>query len=295
MHLCYVDESGTPELPGTSNHYVLAGLALPIWEWREADAQVNRIAIRYDLSGKEIHTAWLLRNYPEQDRIGNFINLNRDERRNAVLRERAATLLRTRTLHRAKALAQQKKTYKGTEDYIHLTRQERADFILDVAYLIRSWKFASLFAECIDKTYFLSLNNLPHSVDEQAFEQLISRFERFLHRTSSAIKDKGMVLHDNNQTVARKHTDLMRRFHERGTLWTTISRIIETPLFVDSKLTSMVQMADLCSYALRRYLENDDTNLFDIIFDRADKVTNRTVGVRHFGSRNCQCKICASH
>lgn len=87
----------------------------------------------------------------------------------------------------------------------------------------------------------------------------------------------------------------MRRFHSNGTLWTSITRIIETPLFVDSKLTSMVQMADLCSYAIRRYLENREDQLINIISDRFDKVSNRVVGVRHFGQRNCNCLICAKH
>ncbi len=33
----------------------------------------------------------------------------------------------------------------------------------------------------------------------------------------------------------------------------------------------MVQIADLCSYALRRYLENEESTLFDLVFERADR------------------------
>ena len=87
----------------------------------------------------------------------------------------------------------------------------------------------------------------------------------------------------------------MRDFHKRGTLWTRVDRIIETPLFVDSTLTSMVQIADLCSYALRRYLENGEEGLFGRVFKRADRARSSTVGVRHFTERPCQCEICASH
>ena len=53
----------------------------------------------------------------------------------------------------------------------------------------------------------------------------------------------------------------MKRFHQQGTLWTEIKHIIETPLFVDSQLTSLVQIADPCAYSLRRYLENSETEL----------------------------------
>jgi len=57
----------------------------------------------------------------------------------------------------------------------------------------------------------------------------------------------------------------------------------------------MVQIADLCAYSLRRYLENGEEDLFDHIFKRADRKGNKVVGIRHFASRTCSCKICAAH
>jgi len=86
------------------------------------------------------------------------------------------------------------------------------------------------------------------------------------------------LIHDNNETVAKKHTVLMKKFHASGTLWTNLKNIIETPLFVDSQLTGMVQIADLCAYALRRYLENNETELFDLVFQRADRKGVMVVG-----------------
>lgn len=72
------------------------------------------------------------------------------------------------------------------------------------------------------------------SVDEQAFEQVVSRFEQYLQNISMGKKtNHGLLIHDNNQTVALKHTMLMKDFHNKGTLWTSIKNIIETPLFVD--------------------------------------------------------------
>ena len=88
----------------------------------------------------------------------------------------------------------------------------------------------------------------------------------------------------------------MKKFHKNGTLWVGVKNIIETPLFVNSELTSMVQMADLCSYAIRRYLENSETDLFDEIYKRADRKDSRVVGIRHYTDRTtCSCKICTSH
>ena len=111
-------------------------------------------------------------------------------------------------------------------------------------------------------------------------------------------RSMALQLFDSGQLTlaqAAKLAGLMRNYHQQGTLWTDINRLIETPLFVDSELTRMVQVADLCSYALRRYLENNEEDLFDKIFKRADRFHNTVVGVRHYSDISCGCKICIAH
>lgn len=71
-YLCYIDESGTPEVPGTSSHFVLAGLAIPIERWQDADRQITEILTRYGLADEELHTAWILRSFPEQEKSPRF-------------------------------------------------------------------------------------------------------------------------------------------------------------------------------------------------------------------------------
>ena len=87
----------------------------------------------------------------------------------------------------------------------------------------------------------------------------------------------------------------MAKVQNKGTRWIAVENIIETPLFVDSQLTSMVQLADICSYALRRYLENHEKDLFQLVFERADRKDGAVVGVRHFTGSSCGCHICTSH
>jgi hypothetical protein len=167
---------------------------------------------------------------------------------------------------------------------------------MDIARCISNWGHSRLFAECIDKIYFDPVR-LKCSVAEQAFEQVVSRFETYLSISSAGTEEHvyGLLIHDANQTVEKKHTALMKKFHQEGTLWTNLTHIIETPLFVDSQLTSMVQIADLCAYALRRYLENGEEKLFDLIFKRADRKDGVAVGIRHFSDPKCKCKICKAH
>lgn len=103
---------------------------------------------------------------------------------------------------------------------------------------------------------------------------------------------QGLLVQDNNETVAKKLTGMMQRFHRQGTRWTSIQQIVETPFFVDSQLTAMVQMADLCGYAIRRYYENNETDLFDRIHSRFDRTPQGIVGIHHFTNPNCACRVC---
>lgn len=298
MYLCYVDESGVSQVPGNTSHYVLAGLSIPIWQWKTCDNDINLIKRRYDIETSEIHTAWILRSYHEQNQIKDFANLSRTERRYQVEMLRKAELIRLQGSGNGKLYQQIKKNYVKTEAYIHLTRDERRKLIRDIAQSISGWRFARLFAECIDKIHF-DVRRAPKPLDEQAFEQVVGRFQRYLINLNLKPSQEqslfGMLIHDNNKTVARRLTALMKSFHKTGTLWGQVTEIIETPLFVDSELTSMVQMSDLCAYALRRYLENGERDIFDLIFKRADRSGTATVGVRHFTNSTCACQICSSH
>ncbi|MGD0655675.1 MAG: DUF3800 domain-containing protein [Thermoguttaceae bacterium] len=296
MYLCYIDESGTSDIPGNTSHFILAGLSIPIWHWKDCDREIEGIKRRYDLVGSEIHVGWILRPYSEQHKISDFESLEYKQRRTQVESFRKSELLRLQKTGKRKQYQQVKKNFRQTSSYIHLSLKERQNLALDIARFISGWGFARLFAECVDKIYFDPART-SQTIDEQSFEQLVSRFEHYLQIMGNIYSKQqyGLLVHDNNQTIAKKHTDLMREFHHKGTFWTEIKGIIETPLFVDSQLTCMVQIADLCAYALRRYLENRETELFDLIFQRADRKDDIVVGVRHYTAPSCACKICLSH
>ena len=218
------------------------------------------------------------------------------QRRYEATAFRTAELLRLQRANNPASLRQTKKNYEKTTCYVHLTYSERRELICRMARSLSGWGFPSLFAEYVNKLHFDPARTLK-MIDEQAFEQIVSRFETFLRAIGPSASQRrfGLLIHDNSETVAKKHTQLMKKFHRSGTLWVNVQNISETPLFVKSQLTSMVQMADLCGYALRRYLENQEEELFDLIFARADRKGNTVVGVRHFTNPACACKICAAH
>lgn len=291
MFLCYLDESGVPELGTGTSHFVLMGFSIQAIHWRSQDGQISAVKQQYGLQNDEIHTGWLTRRYLEQERISDFAAMDWLARRRAVEQERTAALLRTAALKGHSAVAEIRKNYRKTQAYIHLTREERLALLRALADIIRDWGACRLFAEAIDKRAFGAQPPRTPPIEE-AFQQVITRFHRFLEsRGADAIE---LIIQDNNPTASSRLTELMRVFHQRGTMFTQIPQIVETPFFVDSKLTSTVQLADLCAYAARRYFENGETDLFDRIYPRFDRAGQRLVGIRHYtGQAACDCRVCA--
>ncbi len=202
-------------------------------------------------------------------------------------------LIRIAALKNAKALSEAKKNYRKTEPYSHLTIQERHECLKDLCNLIGEWGECRLFADGIDKSSFAGKPPKYPPFDE-AFSQIVTRFEMFLAR--DVVGEKlGLLVQDNNETVAARLTNLMQRFHEQGTMFVNVARIIETPLFVSSSLTGMVQAADVCAYATRRFFENNETDLFDRIYSRFNKAGKKLVGLRHYTKKFCKCRVCAEH
>ena len=294
MYFCYLDESGTPEAAGTS-HFVLVGFAIPSTQWKPLERQIFSIKSGFGLGESEVHTAWMIRRYVEQEGIANFVDLNHAERRTEAQERRDQQLLRIAATKGKKQLKAAKLNYRKTESYLHLTHDERVDVVRKLADCIGVWPDARLFAQVVDKKHLQTLAPRSVSPYEYAFTELIQRFEYFLVNRGQSLKEdlRGIIVQDNNETVAKKLTEVMYRFHRQGTRWTSIQKIVETPFFVDSRLTAMVQIADLCGYSIRRYFENDEEDLLDRIYSRFDRKANRVVGIHHYTNPSCQCRVCA--
>lgn len=126
VYLCYLDESGTTgTTTGDTTHFVLAGISIPIWHWRDADRDVSRVLSRYNLADAELHTAWMLRKYLEQSRIPNFEQLDHGGRRREVNRRRSRELSRLGGSANDGRRNRTRKLHRNTDPYVHLTWFER--------------------------------------------------------------------------------------------------------------------------------------------------------------------------
>lgn len=291
MYIAYLDESGVPENANTS-HFVLLGLAIRAEAWRGKDVSITDLKVRHRLGTAELHAGWMARRFSEQERIAGFDQMGETDRRAAVVKERRIDM-RAAAARSRKAAMDLAKNHRKTEPYIHLTRAERMDALRDMADRIGTWDDAFIFADAQYKAASYP-RITPEKIFDFAFMQVVTRFNTFLVNAG----DFGMLVQDRNDTSADRLTYLMRSFHRDGTEWADeIKQIVETPLFVESALTSMVQLADICSYATRRFFENQETDLFDRIYPRFQRWNQKLVGLRHFTGKDhpCDCRVCIDH
>lgn len=293
MFLLYIDESGVINRhPSQTSHYVMIGMAVHVGTWFALSQRVSDLKKRYALDGNmdtlELHAAWMLRGLHEQALIPSFDQFGRRARYEAILHWRDEHKLNVWPSKPKKEVDREKKAFRRTEPYLHLTRVERDQLYCKALHLVGDHRRGvTLFGQAIDKRH------LPRGVDpaEEAFSRLIKSFEDFLQEHDE--NPWGMLVVDNDQTQSARYTDMVRRFQQQDGFRGGIDRIIESPFFLDSRANSGVQVADLCAYALRRYLENDEDEYFSIIFPKFHRARGGLSGLRHFTASGCSCLICA--
>ena len=131
-----------------------------------------------------------------------------------------------------------------------------------------------LFAAVINKYKLSGTDPVIH-----AFEQLSSRFDLFLKRLyNKGDKQRGLMLFDKSTTEKRIQT-LAREFKYNGHSWGHTHNYAEVPVFLDSKASRLIQLADLIAFALYRHYQHNDSQFFNIIKDCFDSEGGVTHGL----------------
>nr|DAG73922.1 MAG TPA: Protein of unknown function (DUF3800) [Caudoviricetes sp.] len=147
----------------------------------------------------------------------------------------------------------------------------------------------------IEKKYFIS-----HDPVQLAFENLCSRFDIFLgkrnrektSRKGTGSKETGLIIFDKSS----RETSLQKlaiNFRHVGTRWNVTKYLHEVPLFVDSKASRGIQLADHVAYSIFRRYEHGDLNYFNIIQGFFDSDSERIHGLVHkTHDQFCTCPGC---
>lgn len=145
------------------------------------------------------------------------------------------------------------------------TKVEREDMINRALAVLGTQRSAvSLFGIAVEKIHVA-----PRDAVEYAFEEICSRFNLYLKRSNNRIaksgeSQRGLVIMDEMRHEQPLQA-LARHFRVNGTRWGQLRNLAEVPLFVDSRASRLVQLADLVAYAMWRKYEYQDGRFFDPI------------------------------
>lgn len=122
-----------------------------------------------------------------------------------------------------------------------------------------------LFAAVVKKS------SMSDSHVEHAFEQISTRFDMFLKRRYIKHNDpqRGIIIFDKSSTERRIQT-LARDFKYEGHTWGKTKNYAEVPVFLDSKSSRLIQLADLVAFSIFRFYEHNDDSLFSVIAECFD-------------------------
>lgn len=173
-----------------------------------------------------------------------------------------------------------------------LTKDEAKGVLKAVlGVLATSYNSAKAFACVVHKPSYPGRDPL-----QLAFEDLCSRFDRYLSRLhAQGDRQRGMIILDESSHETTLQ-GMARNFRNLGTQWGVVRNLAETPLFVDSKASRCVQLADHVAYAVFRRYHAADTSYFDIIASRFDTDENVMHGLSHKQTKDpsCMCPACMS-
>ena len=130
----------------------------------------------------------------------------------------------------------------------------------------------------------------------KAFEDVTSRFDMYMHRMAADAEEyqRGMIVIDKS-SYETSLQNLTVHFRQEGNRWGSyLKKICEVPLFVDSRVCRLMQLADHIAYAVFRYYNADDMGYFNCIGNRFDENDGVIHGLSHLQRYNphCMCPAC---
>jgi hypothetical protein len=165
----------------------------------------------------------------------------------------------------------------GRSEWRRFPVQDRIRAISDaLAVVAKSHPSNTLFGAAVRKP-----TADPDSAVDIAFEEVCRRFDRYLKRLHRAGQThRGIIVFDK-ATYESDIQSLAIDFRSVGGEWGVINNLCEVPLFLDSKASRLVQLADLVSFAIYRFHERQDSRFVDIVQDRFDVLAGKARGLAY--------------
>lgn len=131
-----------------------------------------------------------------------------------------------------------------------------------------------IFAAVIEQGYSSGKNTIT-----ECFEQIASRFDMYLSRKhQQGDTQRGVAIFDKSSTE-KSIQSLARTFKYSGHSYGKLRNFSEVPLFLDSKSSRLIQLADIVSYSIYRKFAAGDNSLYDLIQHRFDNNNGQIHGL----------------
>jgi len=163
----------------------------------------------------------------------------------------------------------------GRKFWRQFRKSDRETAIKDALKILASSHNSNRVFICVIKKALAS----PRDPVELAFEQLSSRFDHFLMRLhKNGDTQRGIIIFDKS-TYESTIQNLATDFRTIGHSWGVIRNLAEVPLFLDSRASRLIQLADLIAYAAFKKYEKADDQFYSIIESRLDQEGGITHGL----------------
>lgn len=156
--------------------------------------------------------------------------------------------------------------YGGKKGWRQFLKEMRHEAIKDCLRLLAASHPSNRIFACVVNKNSVS----PQDPVEFAFEQLSSRFDYCLTRMhKNNDPQRGIIIFDKS-TYETTIQNLATNFRTIGHTWGVLRNLAEVPLFLDSKASRLIQLADLIAYSIFKAYEQNDRQFYEIISKRLD-------------------------
>jgi hypothetical protein len=171
-------------------------------------------------------------------------------------------------------------------------KQERFEIIKSVLGVAADDRNGIAVLACaVEKSYYPGQDPV-----EIAFEDICNRFHLFLSRKHFLDNEKanGLIILDES-SYKESLQSLVKQFQTIGNKWhRTLDNILEVPMFVDSKISRGIQLADHIAYSVFKRYEHADLTYYNIIEGVFDAEDGKIHGICHKTyNQSCTCAHCA--
>lgn len=175
-----------------------------------------------------------------------------------------------------------------------MPRLRRIEIMRSVYRIIAETKEnVCLFAVVMHKASFETLDPIRRTCEEMSghFEAFLSRLEM----SREGEKQRGLLIFDHSRYTQTLHA-LLTQFRTTGASFGKVTHLADAPLFADSKITRVLQIADFVAYAVFKRYERGDSQFMDLIIKKFDQADGRVHGLVHLVTdyHNCYCPACLS-